>query len=198
MGVAFCVGAVTFWMQPAAPVAPTAIASATTRATAPPSIATIVSESRELKFITWSFETEVDAQSISDRWYGDAVASVRAPVKYQYGIDLAALVEDAVFRDPSTGALTFVVPSPERLSVEIDLERLEQSLKTSGMRWKSRNQAQLDETRAQLGTIARNLELSPRDQQRMREVSRQQIETHLSRVLSRIEPGLFVSVKFAE
>lgn len=198
VGVAAAVGLVTYWRQPPAPVVTTTSAPATAPAPAPPTLATIVSEARELKLITWSFETEVDAQSVSDRWYGDSIASVRAPVKYQYGVDLASLGEDAVFRDPATGELTFIVATPRRLSVEIDLERLEQSLKTSGLRWKARNQGQLDETRAQLGTVAKHLELSPRDDQRMREASREQIERHLRQVLGRIEPGVVVGVRFGK
>ncbi len=198
LGAAVGAGIITYSLQPsAAPVMGSAIA-ATTPSTAPAAIAVIVSEARELKLITWSFETEVDAQSISDKWYGDSVARVRAPVKYQYGVDLATLKDDEVFRDPTTGAITFVVATPQRLSCEIDLERLEESLKTSGIRWKSRNQIQLDETRARLGMIARNLELSPGDEQRMREASREQIERHLRQVLGRLDPGIVVNVRFGK
>ena len=198
IALAVGVGAVTYWMQPREAATDPAIIPATAPTSRPATLAVIVREARDLKLITWSFETTVDAQSVSDKWYGDAVATVRAPVKYQYGIDLATLEEGSIFRDANTGQMMFIVHAPQRLSVEIDLERLEESLQTSGLRWKSRNQSQLDDTRSRLGAIAKGLELSKRDDARMKEISREQIERHLSQVLSRIEPGVVVGVKFGE
>ena len=43
----------------------------TTAPSRTPAIALIASEARELKLITWGFETTIDAQSVSDKWYGD-------------------------------------------------------------------------------------------------------------------------------
>lgn len=197
MLLAIGAGLGVYFLQPA-PSSPQASPATTSPMSSPSTIAVITQEARDLKLITWSFETSVDAQSVSDKWYGDSIASVRAPVRYQYGVDLTTLEEGSIFRDANTGQVLFIVHPPSRLSVEIDLERLEESLRTSGMRWKSRNQDQLDDTRRQLGEVAKNLELSKRDEQRMREVSRLQIEAHLQRVLSRIEPGVMVDVKFAD
>jgi hypothetical protein len=198
IGLAVLAGVGTYWMQrPPATAVPAPVAT-TVPTTRPATIAVIAQEARDLKLITWSFETTVDAQSVSDKWYGDSVANVRAPVRYQYGVDLETLEERSIFRDAATGELMFIVKPPKRLSVEVDVERLEQSLQTSGMRWKSRNQSQLEETLKELGAIANSLVLSPKDEQRMREASRQQIEKHLHRVLARIEPGAIVNVKFAE
>lgn len=198
IALATAAGVGTYWMQPAAPVAATTAPALAPPSTRPVSVAVIAREARDLKLITWAFETTVDAQSVSDKWYGDSIATVRAPVRYQYGIDLGTLKEDSIFRDANTGQLMFIVKPPQRLSAEVDLERLEQSLKTSGLRWRSRNQSQLKATLRELGAIANGLTLSPGDEQRMREVSRQQVERHLQRVLARIEPGLIVTVKFAE
>jgi hypothetical protein len=197
--IAVGAGLGVYWLQPrAAPPPAAATAPTTLPATRPVTIAVIMQEARELKLLTWGFETTVDAQSVSDKWYGDAIANVRAPVRYQYGVDLATLEERSVFRDAGTGALLFIVKPPQRLSVEVDVERLEQTLRTSGMRWRSNNQKQLRRTVNELGAIANNLQLSPGDEQRMREASRQQLERHLHRVLARLEPGVVVHVKFAE
>lgn len=197
--IAVAAGLGTYWLQARPDPQPqAATAPATSPTTRPVTIAVIAQEARELKLLTWSFETTVDAQTVSDKWYGDAIANVHAPVRYQYGVDLATLGEKSVFRDSGTGAVLFIVKPPQRLSVEVDVERLEQSLKTSGIRSRSNNQKQLRQTVNELGAIANNLALSPSDQQRMREASRQQLEKHLQRVLARLEQGVVVNVKFAE
>lgn len=195
---AMVVGLIVYRLQSRPTVNRPAAIATSAPATRPASIAIIASEARQARFITWSFDTTIDAQTVSDKWYGDAVANVRAPVRYQYGVDLATLDDGAILRDAGTGQLTFIVAPPRRMSVEVDVERLEQSLRTSGIRWKSRNHAQLEETVRQLGAAANTLELSKRDEQRMRETSREQIERHLRSVLSRIEAGITVNVKFAE
>lgn len=198
--VAACAGFAVYLLQSRGADDSQSVATSvpTTAPSRAPAIALIASEARELKLITWGFETTIDAQSVSDKWYGDSVAEARAPVRCQYGVDLQTLEEGSIFRDSATGSLTFIVKPPKRLSVEVDVERLEQSLETSGLRWRSRNQSQLDATLKELGAQANSLTLSPKDEQRMREASRHQIETHLQRVLARIEPGIVINVKFAD
>lgn len=191
-------GLATYWMQPGAPVSMIPAVASTAPSTRPATIALIASEARQLKLITWTFETTLDAQSISDKWYGDSIAQVRAPVRCQYGVDLQTLEDGSIYRDSASGAVTFVVKPPQRLSAEIDVEQLQQSLKTTGLRSRSGNQTQLDATLKELGAVAKHLTLSPRDEQRMREVSRNQIEQHLQRVLARLDPLIVVNVKFAE
>jgi len=81
-------------------------ASYPTTSAASPSIAQVTDAVRSLRLITWSFDTTLDARSISDKWYGEAAATVRAPVRYQYGLDLDSLSGDDVVFDPTAAATT--------------------------------------------------------------------------------------------
>lgn len=161
--------------------------AAETEATRPaPQIAQITNAARSLKLITWSFDTTLDARVVSDRWYGEATAEVRAPVRYQYGVDLGTLEPKDAFFDSAGERFVFLVRPPQRLSCEIDVAQLEQTLTTSGLRWRSSNTAKIDEARKILATRAQDLLLSAADEGRLRDVSREQLEAHLRGVLSRV------------
>lgn len=191
LAIACCVGAALLIgtlelqrHQSSPPIAPAATK---------PSALNVADAVRSLKLVTWEFETTISAEAVSDKWYGDAVASVRAPVRYQYGVDLARLRrEDVLF---GTDGYVFIVPPPERIAVEVDVAKLEQSLKVSGARWRSQNQSQLDAARTKLASVARQTELSPDDAKRLRDVSREQLEKHLANVLGGENR---VSVRFAD
>jgi hypothetical protein len=160
-----------------------------------PGVLQVTDAVRSLKLITWQFDTTISAESVSDKWYGNAIASVRAPVRYQYGVNLEHLRREDIFLD--AGGYTFIVPPPERVSVEVNLAALNQTLQVSGARWKSQNQDQIDEARKRLAQVAQETQLSPEDVTRLREVSRQQIERMLQNVTG-ADASARVSVRFAE
>ena len=175
---------------PAATVPAAAIESTQT-------IANVADAVRTLKLVTWQFETTISAQSVSDKWYGDAVARVRAPVRYQYGVDLERLRHEDVLLGSDGASYVFLVPPPERIAVEVDVAKLEQELRVSGARWRSQNGDRVDSARTKLAAVAEKVELSPGDEKRLREVSREQLERHLSNV---VKPGgeARVIVRFAD
>ena len=191
------VGVGTYLIQPRA--GSTAAPAATPPpARADPPIAQITNAARDLKLITWSFDTTLDAQVVSDKWYGDATAQVRAPVRYQYGVDLSTLMPGDTIFDPAGNRFVFLVAPPRRLSVEVDIRKLEENLSVSGLRWKSRNADALDEARKTLSDRAKALVLADADEKRLRAISREQLEQHLSDVMHRAVPDATVAVRFAD
>lgn len=176
-------GAAYWWATPeASPVTPTAATPTTQPAVSLPPVATITESARKLELITWEFATTVTARRVSDRWYGDVVADVRGPVTYKYGVDLATLRSDSILFDQLRDQYVFLVQAPRRLAVEFDLAAMEQSLETSGVRVSSLNQGKLEDARKDLAAQIETLELSPQDQQRLNDISREQLEAHLARV----------------
>jgi Protein of unknown function (DUF4230) len=164
-----------------------------------PPVARVVDAARALKLVTWTFDTQVDAQSISDRWYGDAVAVVRAPVKYQYGVDLEGLKREDLVVDEPGRRFVFIVPAPRRISAEVGVEQLEQSLKTSGLRWRSANQRHLEEARLLLARRAQEMVLSEEDDRRLRDASRSQLQTLLATVLGpELGRDRTIEIRFAD
>lgn len=194
------VGVGTYYLQPREPSANAAAPAPTTGpARVAPPIAQVTNAVRSLKLITWAFDTTLDARVVSDRWYGDATAEVRAPVRYQYGVDLGSLRVEDSFYDAASERYVFLVRPPQRLSCEIDLAQLEQTLTTSGLRWKSQNADQIDAARRTLAARAQALVLSDDDQKRLRDVSREQVENHLRGVISRVTgTDTNVSVRFSD
>jgi hypothetical protein len=190
VGVALLVGALEWNRRnPSAPPTP---------ATAPaarPGVLQVTNAVRSLKLVTWQFETTINAESMSDKWYGNAVASVRAPVRYQYGVNLENMRREDIFVD--TAGYTFIVPAPERISVEVNLAELNQTLQVSGARWKGQNQDQIDQARRRLADLAQTTQLSPADVTRLRDVSRKQVEQMLRNVIG-ADPSARVTVRFAE
>lgn len=160
-----------------------------------PGVLQVTDAVRSLKLITWQFDTTISAETVSDKWYGNAIASVRAPVRYQYGVNLENVRRADIFVD--SDGYTFIVPPPERVSVEVNLAELNQTLQVSGARWKGQNQDQIDQARKALADLAQQTQLSPDDVARLREVSRQQIETMLRNVTG-AGSSARISVRFAE
>ena len=79
-----------------------------------------------------------------------------------------------------------------------DLARLEESLHVSGLRWRSNNKDQLEATRKQLAVRAQTLVLNDADEKRLRDASREQLETHLNKVLAAAGVGGKAVVRFAD
>ena len=174
---------------------PSALPTPATLPVVRPGVLQVTDAVRSLKLVTWQFETTISAETMSDKWYGNAVASVRAPVRYQYGVNLENVRREDIFLD--TAGYTFIVPAPERISVEVNLAELNQTLQVSGARWKGQNQGQIDEARKRLAEIAQASQLSPEDATRLRDVSREQVEAMLRNVIG-ADVDQRVTVRFAE
>jgi hypothetical protein len=100
-------------------------------------VAQVLQLVRELKLITASAESTVETTVTDSRWRGTASATVEAPVKYSYGIDLSSLPNESVKFNPISRSYSVVVPSPQRMAVEVDTGRpVQEVIRVSGTRFK--------------------------------------------------------------
>lgn len=133
------------------------------------------------KLITVEMETHVTSSAEDPLWRGTARATIFAPVKLSYGVDLEHA--DAKSLDMWAGArwLFVTVPKPKLIAVEPDLQRMEERIEVTGTRTRSR----AGDTQRQLATKrleeeARRLALTPEQQLEVEEMSKRQIEKLLA------------------
>ena len=100
-------------------------------------VAQVLQLVRELKLITASAKATVEATVTDARWRGTASATVEAPVKYSYGVDLSALPDESVKFNPISRTYSVAVPPPQRIAVEVDTGHpVQEVIRVSGTRFK--------------------------------------------------------------
>jgi hypothetical protein len=100
-------------------------------------VAQVLQLVRELKLITASARSTVETTVTDARWRGTASATVEAPVKYSYGVDLSSLPDESVKFNPISRSYSVTVPPPQRIAVEVDTGRpVQEVIRVSGTRFK--------------------------------------------------------------
>jgi len=131
---------------------------------------------RASRLVTIVFDTTVTAQSVSASWRGDAVATVRAPVRLMFGTDLSALDEGAVRLDPFGRAMVVSVPRPTRIATEVLGEGERSEVSVGWLRLRSiAGEYQLGLARKGLYEAARTMTLRREDAQLVEEATRDQV-----------------------
>ena len=148
-------------------------ASTTTPLRTVPDLARVL---RALKVVTVEIDTGVSSTSHDDSWRGDVRATVIAPVRFYYGVDLAGLTNADVWKSPLTGAWTLRVPHPERIAVEIGGGEEKASVHVGGTRLRDvAGEYHLGLARAGLFEQARRMALTPDDRRRLEGITREQL-----------------------
>lgn len=185
--------AVMFWMrsvEPAPVAAP--IAAAVEPARTIPDVARVL---RALKLVTVEIETGVSSSSADESWRGDVLATVVAPVKFYYGVDMGGLEKGDVWKNPLTGAWTVRVPRPRRLAVEVFGRDEQTKVRVAGLRLRDvAGEYYLGLARTGLYQRAREMTLTDEDRARLEQMTREQL-TDLVRTLLGEETT--VQVEFA-
>lgn len=144
----------------------------------------IVSVLRAMQLVTVQIDAGVRSSSGNESWRGDVLASVIAPARYYYAVDLSALSASDIRTDAATRAMTLRVPAPRRLAVEVLPEQRTDLVRVSGTRLRDvAGEYHLGLARMGLYDQARRAELLPDDQRRLEELSARQVEA-LVRTLS--------------
>jgi len=150
----------------------------------PPPSVDIVSVLRAMQLVTVQIDAGVRSTSQHDSWRGDVLASVLAPARYYYAVDLSELKPADIRIDGPAQAMTLRVPAPRRLAVEVLPEQRADRVRVSGTRLRDvAGEYHLGLARMGLYDQARRAELLPDDQRRLVELSARQIES-LVRTLS--------------
>ncbi len=131
---------------------------------------------RASRLVTIVLETTVTAQAVSTSWRGDAVASVRAPVRLFFGTDLSNLSEGAVRTDPFGGAIVVSIPRPSRLATEVLGEGERTEVSVGWLRLRSiAGEYQLGQARKGLYEAARAMTLRDADARLVEDATRDQV-----------------------
>jgi hypothetical protein len=140
-------------------------------------LAEVARVTREAKIITLSVDATVRATIRDDRWRGNASATVEAPVKYSFGVDLKN-IDDSAFRyDYLTRSYVVTLPPPTRIAVEVDgAHPVREVIDVSGTRFKAlAGREQLIKAQKAIYDEAHRAALPPDQRQQVRDGTRQQL-----------------------
>ena len=160
-----------------APQGPDLASSASIRSTTQ-----VLSSIRQLKLLTVQVNAAVRTTATDERWRGTATATVEAPARFHYGIDLATLDEDAVDFDYLTQTYALTIPEPQLIAVEVDLANpVREEVRTTGMRMDAMSgQKQMIRAQRSLHEHAQSFALPPDQLVQMRQTTLDQTRTALS------------------
>jgi hypothetical protein len=144
----------------------------------------VVAVLRAMQLVTVQIDAGVRSSSASESWRGDVLATVIAPARYFYAIDLSGLTGESLRRDPMTGVMSVSVPEPRRLAVEVYPDQRQDRVEVSGTRLRDvAGEYHLGLARMGLYAQARSAELLEGDRARLHAMSIEQVES-LVRTLS--------------
>jgi hypothetical protein len=163
---------------------------------APPTAA-VLSATRQLKLLTVSIDSIVTTTQTDESWRGDASATIKAPVKYHFGVDLSKIDDHNLSYNPLTQIQTLTIPPPSLLAIEVDGSHpITERIDVTGLRFKKLSGAeQLNLAQKSLYNAARNQTLSQKDLVQIRLATRTQIESSLARIVG---PSTHLRVKFID
>jgi hypothetical protein len=144
----------------------------------------VVRHLRTLELVTSTIEARVASRRAHESWRGDVRATVVAPVRYRYGVDLSTLDVARVGIASLGGACVVTVPEPKRLGVEVMSNDEVTRVDIEGLRTRSRSgEFYLGLARKGLWAEAWSLPLSPEDAARVRDDARAQVAALVRAVL---------------
>jgi hypothetical protein len=149
-----------------------------------------------MKLVTVEVETSATAEREHESWRGDVRASVTAPARVLFGVDLSRLDAHRVWFSPASRAYLVRVPAPERVATEVDGGQETARVEVGWLRARSiAGEYWLGQARRGLYDEARRLSLSPGQAEMVRERTREQVASLVARVVG---PGAGVRVVFED
>jgi hypothetical protein len=190
--LALCTSAVVVITIRALRPMPAPVALAASQSSVPMDIVAVL---RAMQLVTVQIDAGVRSTSADASWRGDVLASVIAPARYYYAIDLSGLKPGDLSTDPLTGSMSLVVPAPRRLAVEVYPEKRTDSVRVSGTRLRDvAGEYHLGLARMGLYDQALRATLLDADQRRLEEVSARQLGLLVQALTGKRSP---VRVSFA-
>ena len=152
----------------------------------PPPTAQVLSATRELKLLTVSIQSTVTTTKRDDSWHGTASATIQAPVKYYFGVDLSKIDDRNLSYNPLTQIQTLTIPPPTLVAIEVDGSHpIAEKVDVTGLRFKKLSGAeQLNLAQKSLYEAARKQTLAKKDLDQIRLATRTQVESSLARIVS--------------
>lgn len=144
----------------------------------------VVRHLRTCELVTSRVETIVRAQNNDDNWFGSVVATVEAPARLSYGVDLSKLESSRVVFSPIGGVYSLRVPAPKRIATEVFTGKEKTDVALAGLRFRSlAGEEQLGIARARLHEQALRLRITGAESDRIRESARAEIAGLVKRIV---------------
>ena len=160
------------------------------------SIAEVAEAVRTLKLVTVEIRTAVSTQVRDESWRGDSVATVTAPARLLYGVNLEGLDASRVSLAPLGKLCTIRVPKPERIATEVYAEDESIDVQVGWLRFRTRSgEYVLGLARRDLAERARSMVLSPDDAEKVAAATRAQVAKVVRTLLGE---DVAVNVEFDE
>lgn len=149
--------------------------------------ANVVRHLRTCELVTSRIETIVRAQNNNDNWFGSVVATVEAPARLSYGVDLSKLESSRVVFSPIGavgGVYSLKVPPPKRIATEVFTGQEKTDVALAGLRFRSiAGEEQLGIARARLHEQALRMRITGAESERIRESARAEIAGLVKRIV---------------
>lgn len=146
-------------------------------------LAEVAREVASLKLVAVEVETSTRAERSHESWRGDVNASVTAPTRLLFGVDLSGMDVERLAYSPVSRVLLVRVPAPERIATEVDGGQERTEVSVGWLRSRARaGEYWLGQARRGLYEEARRLMLPPEDAQRVRDLTRAQVSGLISRI----------------
>jgi hypothetical protein len=160
-------------------------------------VATVLETTRALKLVTVTIDSQVTAKVRDERWRGTASASVRAPVRYVYGVDLSGLNHESIRLGSILGIYEITIPKPTRIATEVDVGRSDDEVvEVTGTRLRAvAGEFYLGLARKAVYDEARKSALPREDLERVEQITREQVEDLVRRFVG---PTAEVRVKYQD
>lgn len=151
---------------------------------------------RSMKLVTTEVTGQVSKTVADERWRGNAVATVEAPVVYHYGVDLSRLDTADVRLERVLKSYRIRIPPPERIASELDMDKRSESVTVTGTRFRSRaGEFVLGLARVGIHSAARDALLPPEQMQRICAETLERVKEFVQKIVG---PDMGVEVEFAE
>lgn len=145
--------------------------------------ASVVRHLRTCDLVTSRIDTTVRAQISDDNWFGTVVATVEAPARLSYGVDLSKLESSKVVFSPIGGVYSIKVPAPRRIATEVFTGKETTDVALAGLRFRAlAGEEKLGLARARLHEQALRVRISGPELDRVREGARAEIEGLVKRI----------------
>ena len=160
-----------------------------------PPVAEVARLAREMKLVTVTVDSTVKATRRDERWRGTASATVEAPVRHSYGVDLSGLTDGAFEYDYVRRGYVVTLPAPKRIASEVDgAHPKREEIAVTGTRFKKLSgMEQLHAAHKAMYDEAIQQQLPAKRRDEVRQITREQVAAALGAVVG---AGYEVRVRF--
>jgi hypothetical protein len=148
-------------------------------------LADVITQTRGSRLVTVQIASNVTVLVEDRSWRGNASASLSAPVRYSYGVDLSQLDQSCFAFSELTSTYSVKIPKPTRIATEVDTAKtFDEHVEVGLGRMRGRaGETQLSLARKKLSEEAERQALSPADTERVEKNTLESVRDLVQRIV---------------